>query len=210
MYLINETYFVDEVPNTQELQGNENNALGRLIDEKVRLFLQEHLGRVNFLSLDSDIDAEGNLKDDAALRWKDLVYGCEYTIAGSVYNWRGLLEFYGTTKKSLLVAYVYPFWIRANVSYMTGVGEVRAEAKNAVSVNSTQRLVHYQNEFVEAYQGNCNNYFDGFYRAPVFYDYYQGGTGSNYVTMIQFLSHNSETYPDCNLRTYEFSNQLGL
>jgi len=211
MYIIDETYFIDEtnVPNTQELQGGEKAALGRYIDGKVRLFLQRTLGFDNFTDLDSNI-VSGVLSNTAPQKWKNLVDGCTYVIDGTNYRWQGLKYTEGTSKTSILAHYVYCYWIRGNVSFMSGVGEIRAESKNSINVNSTQTFVETHNEFVQMYQGDCFAGNRSLYNGLIIDTFYASQSPSNYVSMVQFLKDNETTYPDCNLIEYGFKNQLGL
>lgn len=212
MYLIDATSFIGkiDVPNTQELQGEANENLDLYVDEKVRLFLQEKLGSELFEDLDDNITS-GVLDVVAPQKWKNLVNGCNYTKDGKTFTWRGLCYKNGLIPKSLLANYVFTFWLEDSVSTVLGTGEARAEGKNSVSVNSTQRLVSAWNEFVEMYQGNdCstspNIYFVG--GVPVV-DYYQQSQ-SNYVAMVQFIKDNETDYPAAPLGLEIFRNQLGL
>lgn len=212
MYLIDETYFKREytVPNIDELQSEDGVNLGMFIDDKVRLLLQEALGTTLFISLDGDI-TDGVLDVGAEQRWKDFVNGVTYIDGGETLVWKGLTYVNGAYKKSLLTPYVYYNWLKYQFSYMSGVGEVSAKAKNAFNVSSNQRLTMVWNEFVEQYQGGCE-------RSPEFriirnvpyIDWLGGESESNYVSMIKFLEDNSETYPDAPLKRYKFKNQLGL
>lgn len=212
MYIINETFFIGEiqVPNTTELQGDADTNLEYYVDEKVRLFLQKHLGSVLYDDLDSNI-TNGTLDVGAPQKWLDFVNGCNYTKDDKVYTWKGLQYSEGIIPKSLLANYVFVFWLEDNVSTVLGTGEVRAEAHNAMSVNSTQRLVRSWNKFVEMYQGSqCSNNGNFYFVDGVpFIDYYNV-QNSNYVTMVTFLKDNATEYPDTNLGLYAFKNQLGL
>ncbi len=211
MYIIDETYFIDEtnVPNTLELQGGEKDALMRYIDGKVRLFLQQTLGFDNFTALDSNVTS-GVLNVGALQKWKNLVDGCTYVIDGTNYRWKGLKYTEGTDKTSILAHYVYCYWIKGNVSFMSGVGEIRAEAKNAINVNSTQTYVETYNEFVKMYQGACFTGNRSLYGGLIIDTFYASQNNSGYVSMVQFLKDNEADYPDCNLMEYGFKNQLGL
>lgn len=213
MYLIDETYFNREIaiPNANELQGNASTELTEFIDGKVRLLLQEVLGYDLFTNLDADI-ASGVLKTDAQQRWKDLVNGLTYTKNDKQYRWKGLIYTEGTFKNSLLADYTYYFWLESKLSDMTGVGEVVQASKNAVSVNSTQRLVMTWNRFVKAVNGG--DYFDKrgvmyWHGGVPVYDYFKTQQ-SMYVDLFTFLKDNQTDYPDAPFTCFEYKNQFGL
>lgn len=213
MYLIDASYFIREihVPNVNESNTDSGVKLDYFIDEKVRLLLStKALGSVLFTELNSNITS-GVLSNTAPQKWKDLVNGKTYTKDGESYVWDGLLQTKGTFKKSLLAYYTYYYWLMDNVSLMGGVGEVRGEAKNAVNINSTQRLTTIWNEFVKMYQGEkaCYNGVKYIYNGVPITDYYNQNSG-NYVSLLQYLKDNETNYPDATLEMFEFKNQLGL
>jgi len=214
MYLIDASYFNREIaiPNVNELQGNASTELTLFIDDKVRLLLQNVLGFDLFTDLNGDI-TNGVLKTDAEQKWKNLVNGVTYTKNGKQFRWKGLLYTEGTFKSSLLADYVYYFWLENEVSNMTGVGEVVQVSKNAVSVNSTQRLIKTWNRFVNAVNGweTYGNrkgvmYWHG--GVPI-YDY-SNAEKSMYVDLFTFLKDNQTDYPDAPFTCFEYKNQFGL
>ena len=213
MYLIDASYFNREIaiPNVNELQGSASTELNEFIDGKVRLLLQEVLGYDLFTDFDADI-TNGVLKTDAEQKWKDLVNGKTYTKKDKQYRWKGLIYTEGTFKNSLLADYVYYFWLESNLSDMTGVGEVVQTSKNAVSVNSTQRLVNTWNRFVKAVNGGDSFgkrgrfYWHG--GVPI-YDYSQSDN-SMYVDLFTFLKDNQPDYPQAPFTCFEYKNQFGL
>lgn len=213
-YLIDGTYFNRElyVPNVDELNTSAGDEISLFIDSKARQCLKDALGYVLYNSLDGDIDNNGSLKADAAQRWKDLVNGVEYTKDDKTYYWSGLKYQEGNYKKSLLANYTFYFWLEEQVSQQSGLGEIRGESKNAINVDTTRRLVKVWNEFVTMYQEGS------FQRTPlVFYqdavkvtDWFQNSTQTGFVSLLQFLQDNKETYPDAAMRTYNKINYLGL
>jgi len=213
MYLIDASYFIREIhiPNVNESNNGSGETLDYFIDEKVRLLLStKALGGTLFTAFNSYV-ANGVLLNTAPQKWKDLVNGKTYTKNDKNYIWEGLLQTKGTFKKSLLAYYTYYYWLMDNVSLMSGLGEVRGEAKNAIGVNSTQRLVTIWNEFVKMYQGKntCFNGVKYVYNGVPIEDYYNQNSGS-YVSLLQFLKDNETDYPDAQLEMFEFQNQLGL
>lgn len=213
MYLIDASYFIREihVPNVNESNTDSGVKLEYFIDEKVRLLLStKALGNVLFTEFNGYV-ANGVLSNTAPQKWKDLVNGKTYTKDGESYVWEGLLQTKGTFPKSLLAYYTYYYWLMDNVSLLGGVGEVRGEAKNAISVNSTQRLVKVWEDFVKMYQGEnaCYNGVKYIYNGVPITDYYNQNSG-NYVSLLQYLYDNETDYPDATLEMFEFKNQLGL
>ena len=213
MYLIDASYFNREIaiPNVNELQGNANTELTEFIDGKVRLLLQEVLGYDLFTNLDGDI-ASGVLKVNAQQRWIDLVNGATYTKNDKQYRWKGLIYTEGTFKNSLLADYVYHFWLESKLTDMTGVGEVAQASKNAVSVNSTQRLVTIWNRFVKAVNGGDSYGRLGkkyWHNGVPIYDY-SNAEKSMYVDLFTFLKDNQANYPDAPFACFEYKNQFGL
>lgn len=95
---------------------------------------------------------------------------------------------------------------------MSGVGEVVLNAKNAININSTQRLTSVWNEFVDMYQGKQTKYTYSEYRRNGIkvIDWLGNNTNDYYSSLIMFLSDNKEDYPDAPLKMYNTINQFGL
>lgn len=212
-YIIDETYFVRKylVPNSQELNTGANIELQGYIDSVARLCLKGALGNVLFKDFDSNVK-NGNLDPVAPQKWLNLVNGVEYVLNDTTYTWEGLKQVNGAFKESLLTPFVFHQWLYDNQSKMSGVGEIVTIAKNAINVNSTQRLVSTWNDFVSMYQTGCSNY-----NPTVFYqegvrviDWIGNNTNSDYVSLIKFLTDNVGDYPEASLKLYKTQNQLGL
>lgn len=219
MYIIDDTYFKSpkrEIPNLNESDSKSFAELELLIDEKCRLLL------LDFLTIEQVWDLETYLVDgllpegaqpDPLLpdyvpaMWIDLIKGVDYQVNDVYLKWNGLAYSKGTYKGSLLADYVYSFWLESQVSYMTGVGDAKANPKGANLVNPIQKWVKSWNDFVLAYQGNRDGYCD--WSGYLFYRY-RTDFKSNEVSLIQFLSDNNETYPNDNRKFFEAENQLGL
>lgn len=212
-YLIDETYFQRElfVPNADDQDRSAYQELQEFIDEKSRLCLKEAIGYTLFKDLDDNI-TNGNLNIGAPQKWLDLVNGKEYTKDGYTYYWPGLLVQEGAFKKSLLAYYTFYHWLYYNQSRMSGVGEVVLNAKNAVSINSTQRLTSIWNEFVTMYQGKETKYTYSEYRRNGIkvIDWAGNNTSDYYSSLIMFLSDHEDDYPDATLKIYKTINQFGL
>lgn len=212
-YLVTSAYFTREltIPTLEDMNAKASVELDMFIDEKSPLLLQNALGLELFADLDSNI-TDGELDALAPQKWKNLVEGAEYTKDGVDYVWKGLLYNVGTYKCSLLAYFTFYFWLENQVSYMAGVGDVQAMAKNAPHVNPNQRLVSVWNKFIEMYQGHGNYHNGSFYfhnGVPV-YDYWGGRQENHYVDMITFIKDNQTDYPDARCQLYEVKNQFGL
>lgn len=212
-YIIDETYFQREyyVPNVDELNSDANKELMNYIDEKSRLLIRDAIGYANFKELDANI-TNGNLDSDAPQKWLDLVNGVEYTVGDKTYYWKGLKYKDGAFRSSLLTPFVFYYWLFFNQSTMSGVGEVIVMAKNAVHINSSQRIITVWNEFVNQYQGNCNSRQPKHYlhRGVPVIDWIGEDNNNDYVSLVQFISDKSEDYPNAPLKRYKIKNQLGL
>lgn len=223
MYIINDTYFQApkrEIPNLDEADSKSSAELERIIDEKCRLLLLDFLTVQQFQELDSYL-VNGIFPDNAQPDpllpnyvpqiWIDLVNGVEYTVNDTPLKWGGLIYSLGTYKGSLLADYVYSFWLESQVSYMTGVGDAKANPKGANLVNPTQRYVNVWNDFVKQYQGNNYYYSDRWFYGGLFYSMYPFCYSNNQeVSLLQFLSDKNEDYPNDGRKVFEVKNQLGL
>lgn len=209
MYLIDSTYFTRElsIPNVNEMQTDVADNLEMLVDEKVRLFLQVILGFELYASLNSDI-VNGVLKEDASQRWKDFVNGKTYNDGSK--NWAGLLQVYGTYKKSLLANFVFHNWLSGNTTTVTGVGEVNIKGKNSIGVTPNQRLSTVWNEFIQMYQGTRTTKFATVERGhgAIYMDWTH--TQTELVPLTTFIRDNSEEYEGALLPIYPMSNSFGL
>lgn len=210
MYLINETYFQSDyfIPNTQELRESSLTVLEQFVDKYARLCLKNALGYELFDDLNQDI-TDGVLDSGAEQRWLDLVNGATYTKDGVEYRWQGLAFTEGTKKQSLLVPYVYYYWLLNEQQKQSGVGTVVVNTKNATNVNATQTLVNSWNDFVTLYQYECDDYgyfYNDFYDFP----YWWTNDSTNYVSLVKFLKDNEDDYPDAPLTRYDYKNSFGL
>lgn len=224
MYIIDDTYFKSlnrEIPNLDEADSRAFAELERIIDEKCRLLLFDFLSVEQFQEFDSYL-VDGLFPENAQpypmlpnyvpQKWIDLVNGVTYQANDVDLIWSGLIYEKGTYKGSLLADYVYSFWLEGMASYMTGVGDAKANPKGATLVNPTQRYVNTWNKFVEQYQGN--NWY-GSYNVwefgGMFYNVFPLCYKKNSeVSLLQFLSDKNEDYPNDNRKVFEVKNQLGL
>jgi hypothetical protein len=209
MYLIDGTYFTRElsIPNVNEMQTEVSDNLEMLVDEKVRLFLQVILGFELYTDLDDNI-TNGVLDANAPQKWKDLVNGKDYTDGSK--RWDGLLQTYGTYKKSLLANYVFYYWLSGNTTSVSGVGEVNIKAKNAVNVMPNQRLSTVWNGFIEMYQGTRTTKFATVERGhgAIYMDWQQ--TQIETVPLTTFIRDHISEYSNALLPVFPLANKYGL
>lgn len=202
--------FPYEIPLTKDMNAKASEQVNAIIDSRCRSLLRRVLGIAGFNELDAALSLDFVLPDDAPEKWLNLVNGHEYDIDGKAYVWDGI--------KELLVKYVYYYWNVQTVSYLSGVGQVKAEAKNAPGVNPTQELVETWLSFVNDYQGHSLMsepvglvYHVGIPQCSGYYVNYPGDNTN--ASLVQFLSQFPDIYTDCNLSPifYEgITNQLGF
>ncbi len=215
-YVITDTDFIFpyEIPLTQDMNSKAANQLSAIIDERCRLLLRQVLGNANFVAFDAVLDPTTHLLPDpptgVAQKWVDLINGSDYVLDDIAYHWIGL--------KPLLVKYVYYGWLYQTVSYLGGVGLVKADAKNAAGVNPLQELTQTWLYFLNDYQGSArfgvpvgNVYHIGIPQ----YDGYYVDTIQNKseASLVQYISQFPDLYPDTTLypMTQEgITNQLSL
>lgn len=212
MYLIDQTYFIKElsIPNLNEMDSDNLTVLNQYIDDKCRQLLQGALGYVLFKDLDSKI-TNGVLDVLAPQKWLDFVNGVEYTKDGKLYKWKGLRHTDGLFKASLMAKYVFYYWLKDNVSMVTGTGEKSIKSVNAESINSNQRLVTVWNDFVSEYQGTNTHFPSVWYKGNTkVVDWFGSGEQLGYVSLIQFLADHDTVYVDANMSIFRNQNQMGL
>lgn len=217
MYIIDGTYFKSlnrEIPNLDEADSRSFSELERIIDEKCRLLLLDFLSVEQFQELDGYL-VNGMFPTDTTgipQKWIDLVIGVNYEVNDVNLVWNGLAYSKGTYKGSLLADYVYSFWLEGMASYMTGVGDAKANPKGANLVNPTQRYVTTWNKFVEQYQSDvCKNYYQPNFSFVWGLNYpWSFAYRNSEVSLLQFLSDKNDDYPNDNRKIFEVKNQLGL
>ena len=214
MYIIDDTYFQGEieVPNIAEADSKSLEELQRLIDEKCRLFMYDVLGDVLSAELDLLLQ-NGILPTTPVSKWTKLIYGENYDLDGKQLKWDGICSVMSTSKSSLLADYVYTFYLTESNTFLSGVGEMKGEARGAMMVNSTQRYVTIWNRFVKKYQSDlCGNIFDFrnyFLDYQFYYPRYERPINKS-VSLVQYLTDKADHFPSLSLPYFEIKNQLGL
>lgn len=209
--LIDKTYFQGDItiPNLQEIQ-HDNDLVAILIESKSYSLLESVLGRDNILSLQVNLDVNGNLLPDADQKWVDLVEGKSYEVDGQKFYFKGLIQKGDLYKTSMIADFVFCEWLRQTRSQQTMVGEVVLNAQNATNVGSTSKLVSIWNRFIIEFgrKYTClvrKHYVNG---VP-FYDYFNGGNSNN-VSLVQFLTHFNDVYEDCPLELPSYVENYGI
>jgi len=216
MYIIDDTYFQApkrEVPNLDEADSKSFAELEMIIDDKCRLLFTYFLTPEQITQFESYLVSGIFPTDTTGIpqKWIDLVNGTTYQKNDVSLVWKGLIFERGTYKGSLLADYVYSFWLESQVSYMTGVGDSKANPKGANLVNPTQRYVGTWNEFVKAYQSDYGRgWVDYDYTMSRIYPWFWEYRQNQEVSLIQFLQDNETDYPNDNRKFFEVKNQLGL
>jgi|SRR5690606_24378260 len=215
MYLIDASYFVRElsIPNIDETYSENKKNLEYFIQDKVRLLLQNLLGYELFKDFESYLVNGALPSTGVPLKWTNLVYGAEYSIASKTYKWNGLIYTLGTYKKSLLAKYVYCEFLKEEQNTMTGVGMKVVEAKNSINYTSNYKLNNVWNQFIKEYQGG-SNYLDKPYigkkNSTTFIDWLGGENNNGYVSLVRFVMDNKDDYPNAPVYRYRIENSFGL
>lgn len=196
MYIIDDTYFQypkRDIPNVDEADSKSFVELEMLIDEKCRLFMRYFLTEAEVTDFESYL-VNGmfpTITTGIPQKWIDLVNGKD--------DWKGLIYSLGTSKNSLLADFVYYHYLVNQVSYMTGVGDAKANPKGASLVNPTQRIVTIWNDFLLQYQGSLE-----LSARMRWEDFYANDS------LFNFLNSNFVDFPYRNVFAFEVKNQLGL
>lgn len=131
------------------------------------------------------------LKPDAEQRIKDLVTGMTYEVDGKKVAWEGL--------SPLLGDYVfYKYWTE-----MT-----RIKRDNDDKFTDPPKAVHAYQSFHEKYQGYDAGPRTVFNGSSYGLDWY--GSRKSDRSLLQFLTDNSDTYPEAELTPLEGMNSMGI
>ena len=214
--LINASYFVNELllPNLTESHAGYD--IDSLIQDTSHSFLSSILGHDAYNDFISNLDEYGDLKPDAAQKWEDLVYGCDYEHNGATKYFKGLIYKRGTVPKSILAQYVYIKYIEQNVSQLTPTGDVRPNSQNAVNINSSQRYANAWNNFLVSLRGK-NDYCGPrhyYHNGTLVIDHFNNHHNEE-PSLFQYLSERSELYGKVPLQlpngeSINYRNSLGL
>lgn len=168
--LITPSYFIgdNDIPNNTyaEVQSSVEWLIGNREPEYLKYILGPEL---------YELFKVGIAAGSPAQIWLDIRDGKTYTsIDGRDKSWQGLVN--ATTFNSPIADYCYYWWLRANVSATTGVGEVENTVMNASMTNSRRKQAEAWNRMVE------KNYY-----------------------LFDFLRSNQEVYPEYDYLQYGMS-----
>jgi len=168
----------DDAPNS-DIIGNEP-VLQGFIDEYAENCLVQTLGWELWSLLKAELDTNGDLDVGADQIWKDLVEGKD--------NYKGML-------KGMLVGYVYFYWLQNDiVDYSTG-GTHRLTPDSAVNTRPDSKMVLQYQKFYTQAIGSYNTGPKIVYKPFGVGVIYGSQSGSNYISMYEFLRENDSVYP---------------
>lgn len=156
------TYFKGSiaVPNAEDTAPN-SNLLGNVTELKT--FIEEYeldvttkcfgyslnkAFRSNLEVLDPATGIE-TMKPSADQKWKDLFSGKEYTKDDVLVNWRGLVFKDGTFDRSLLAYYVFPEFLKNDMSSYGRMGMQIEKAKKSMRSQYNRLYVDSYNKFYD-------------------------------------------------------------
>lgn len=193
--IIDNTYFVGKIliPNlSNQIAGYNINSL---IQDECYSFLASLLGNDIYLDLEKYFDENLDLKTDAPLKYKELLYGKQYD--GK--TWKGLIIKKGLVKKSILADYVFLKWLEENHIQNSPSGIVNADTKNVSNVNPTEKYVYIWNRIVKYVGISIFKPYRTIYKGVEFVDYV--GKDKSQVSLHEFLHDFKEDYPKPQLTT---------
>lgn len=217
--LITRLYFQNDItiPNINEIHSDNAESIDILIESEVSNLLESVLGIDLFEELKEHLDDNNELKEDAPEKWQRLVYGHTYESNNKRYRYKGLLEKGKDVRKSLLADYVFVKWLKGNVTQSTGVGQVIVNAKNAMNVNPSQKLVAIWNRFYNKLNGNNerNRARLSFINCTPFVDWYGSNNNSDVISVFRYLQDFKEDFETVTLsmpfgEDFGYKNQLGI
>jgi hypothetical protein len=211
MFIIDDSYLTGKIniPNgSTEYNGSTIKPIDDYINKYGRMFMRETLGNVLFKDLNLNL-TDGELNSDATDKWVNLINGTEYVKNGTTYTWQGIKGGCDLYKDSVLAYFVYLNYFE--ITYFTGFSLASTETKNATVINPSNHMVETWNDFVNLYQGSCDNNPVNYFRTTdtLFIDYYANGD-SGFVSYMQFLLDNETDYPNVPVRTLQYKNSLGI
>lgn len=150
MSLIDQTYFVADL---QIANVDNDSILQRLqffIDKYEAEFLKNVFGYELYSLLFVELEAKED--DDSyvySTRFENIINGIEYTGTDNrLHKWRGLTfqNEEGNVKQSCIANYVYWHFVKDQNSQSVGLGEVKAQAQNALNVSPAVKMARAWNE----------------------------------------------------------------
>lgn len=218
--LIDTSFFVGELSLPQVGAGssskiNNNDEFDLFRDEYEVDIIDSGLGKLLSNELFRNINSTtGKLRADADVKWDKLINGDEYTIRGTKYFWRGLVERRGSISRSLIAYYVYYRYMTDNIIHKSTLGMVRGQAENSVAASTIPTLTRAWRKLYEWY-GDCNydsdfNFGSHYKHRGVFVSDYFREDNSKNVSMYQYLKDHKDSFPDWYFTPIENKNQFQI
>lgn len=223
--IIDNTYFKNEIyiphakPSVVKGVVSVSNEIDAFINKYTEDCLIKCLGYPLFKEFASQLDfAEDNgLKPTADAKWDDLLNGKEYTDAnGLETRWRGIrYQNFNETDSpydmSFLAYYVYFYYERNADTGNAGVGQSKAQAKNADRVSPNQKITFAWQNFFEIVQDKT--FFPTIYenRNGLGIDWQGMNTEQTLYSFINYMNElDPATYPNFTPKNWSNINQFGI
>ena len=205
-YVIDETYFIRElvIPTTTEVDvSNTANPFSNWIDTEARRMLEGALGFTLFTDFDNNVTA--GVYQPGVTKWDNLVTGVTYTFEGNSYRFQGLTFTDGSVPRSMMAYYVWSKWFTFFVEQVTGMGpRVGAAANSFVSKGSAMQAKNW-NSFENLYNGDV-----GIWQIVSGISFDSEVQNTRFVSLLKFLLHNEDDYPDAALIVHRLKNMFSI
>lgn len=143
---IDTTYFEGELSLGQITSGAVTAAVNLYIEKYEDLLLTRLLG----YELYRDYKAGIAVVPTPLTKWTELRDGKEYTNSYDVLTkYRGLKFTSGSLKQSPIANFVYYHYLKDNISFTMGAGEVKPKSNSSDNVNPYPKMVRAWNEMVD-------------------------------------------------------------
>jgi len=199
-YYKNELYIPHAKPSVTSDVTTVSAELNAFIEEYERECLIKSFGLPLYLLFEAELDSTetNGLKDTADTKWDDLLNGKTYTNQfGDEVAWRGIRykEKQADTlpTKSFLANYVFYHYEENADVFNTGVGFVKAKAKNATERSPAQKAIKAWRKMVDIIQGKEFKEDIIISRFGYGIDYYHN---NEEVTLYQFIRDMNYAVPD--------------
>jgi len=184
---------------------NESTELDSYIQKYEPEILVKALGRQLYNEFSTNFDENGTLIENVDLKWTNLLNGVSYEKSGITYYWRGLRDATGC----LPAYYVYYHYVIENITQLTTLGTVKAEAKNASSASAIPSVIGAWRTLYNWYMGENTVKPNVYSYKGVYVTDYFSGNNSKEVSLYQFLSDN-KVYDNWCFTPMENKNTWGL
>lgn len=194
-YFLNKSVFIPNAIAQPSIGGNTPTAVTQLqqeIDQKEAEFLIMALGYEQYSELMNQFEDNGDWKDTALEKWKELVDGKTYDNK----HWNGLRYSLGSKKISLIAFFVFFYYLGSDFTSYTTTGIQSPNAENSTKQIPNHKQAEAWNTFLKMYNGgkSCStapSYFSNWNGEGI---QWGGSSNNNEINLYEFLSENSEVY----------------